>query len=361
MNILVIGNGFDLAHGLPTGYGNFLDFVQAFQRFNEFAETENDDYNAYFTSLKDKKIDIYKEIESHIFSNCWLKHFIDTYKGRQIEGKEGWIDFESEISLVIQNFDSTRLQLKDKISVPKSINNIKQLRNALFQLEFSPENYKKNKDQFLIDLNRLTRCLEIYLCDYINYKNCKPFREISKLNIDKVLSFNYTDTYKKLYDKLESTTVEYDFIHGKASMDNDIDSCNLVLGIDEYLTGDFMNKDNEFIQFKKFYQRIYKGTGCRYIDWLNDRRNIIRTTPRLPHPDLNIYIYGHSLDVTDADILRRLILENGAKTTIYHHSKEAMGSQIANLVKVIGEDELIKRTDGSNRTIIFQRSSTETI
>ena len=26
MNILVIGNGFDLAHGLPTKYGNFLEF-----------------------------------------------------------------------------------------------------------------------------------------------------------------------------------------------------------------------------------------------------------------------------------------------------------------------------------------------
>lgn len=26
MNILLIGNGFDLAHGLPTQYRNFLDF-----------------------------------------------------------------------------------------------------------------------------------------------------------------------------------------------------------------------------------------------------------------------------------------------------------------------------------------------
>jgi len=34
MNILVIGNGFDLAHGLPTKYTDFLDFVQAFQKSN---------------------------------------------------------------------------------------------------------------------------------------------------------------------------------------------------------------------------------------------------------------------------------------------------------------------------------------
>ena len=28
MNILVLGNGFDLAHGLPTSYINFLEFCE---------------------------------------------------------------------------------------------------------------------------------------------------------------------------------------------------------------------------------------------------------------------------------------------------------------------------------------------
>lgn len=30
MNILVIGNGFDLAHDLPTRYQDFLGFVERF-------------------------------------------------------------------------------------------------------------------------------------------------------------------------------------------------------------------------------------------------------------------------------------------------------------------------------------------
>ena len=30
MNILVIGNGFDLAHDLPTKYNDFLEFVELF-------------------------------------------------------------------------------------------------------------------------------------------------------------------------------------------------------------------------------------------------------------------------------------------------------------------------------------------
>lgn len=31
MNILVIGNGFDLAHGLPTKYTDFLKFVESYK------------------------------------------------------------------------------------------------------------------------------------------------------------------------------------------------------------------------------------------------------------------------------------------------------------------------------------------
>ena len=30
MNILVIGNGFDLAHGLPTKYTDFLEWIKVF-------------------------------------------------------------------------------------------------------------------------------------------------------------------------------------------------------------------------------------------------------------------------------------------------------------------------------------------
>lgn len=30
MDILILGNGFDLAHGLPTKYTDFLEFVETF-------------------------------------------------------------------------------------------------------------------------------------------------------------------------------------------------------------------------------------------------------------------------------------------------------------------------------------------
>ena len=67
-----------------------------------------------------------------------------------------------------------------------------------------------------------------------------------------------------------------------------------------------------------------------------------------------LYIFGHSLDVTDKDVFRDLILNDNVYTTIFYYNKDVMGQQIANLVKVIGQDELINRTGGSTKTISFE-------
>ena len=42
MNILLIGNGFDLAHGLPTKYMDFLDFTKDYMECYE-KEIKNSD------------------------------------------------------------------------------------------------------------------------------------------------------------------------------------------------------------------------------------------------------------------------------------------------------------------------------
>lgn len=39
MNILVIGNGFDIEHGIPSSYKNFLDFIRAYTRVYEYRDS----------------------------------------------------------------------------------------------------------------------------------------------------------------------------------------------------------------------------------------------------------------------------------------------------------------------------------
>lgn len=45
---------------------------------------------------------------------------------------------------------------------------------------------------------------------------------------------------------------------------------NMVLGIDEFLPVEKQNLSVEFVGFKKFYQRIYKETGCKYKNWVDE-------------------------------------------------------------------------------------------
>lgn len=67
-----------------------------------------------------------------------------------------------------------------------------------------------------------------------------------------------------------------------------------------------------------------------------------------------LYIFGHSLDMTDKDVLRDLILNDNVKTIIFYLDSDDLKSKIANLVKVIHQDELIRRTGGNTKTIEFR-------
>lgn len=218
------------------------------------------------------------------------------------------------------------------------------------------------------ELDRLIRALEIYIAEFVGgILINKNSTDINRLNPDHVLSFNYSNTYEKLYGN--GKKIEYDYIHGKADINNTIESNNMVLGIDEYLPIERRNKEISFIAFKKYYQRIYKGTGCKYKDWMyaiKEGAKTIESKLREGYPEQipfikytndarhNLCIFGHSLDITDKDILREFILNDNVYTTIFYMDKKDLKRKIANLVKVITQDELIRRTGGSTKTIEFK-------
>ena len=51
---------------------------------------------------------------------------------------------------------------------------------------------------------------------------------------------------------------------------------------------------------------------------------------------------------------KELILNDNVYTTVFYCNKDALGQQIANLVQVIGQEELIRRTGGCKKTIEFK-------
>lgn len=381
--ILLIGNGFDLAHGLPTSYSYFLDFCDKVSRiftYLMYVDQKVYEKSALNTwdvddSIKAKLLEWYKkrnenpdklavEIYNNIKENIWIHYFLNI---RYSLGKN-WIDFESEISNVIQAFECIRDNIERreriqqserskviKLEVVKDFVNISKEIEVLKELDLE-DMYTNLKlfDAYIkkmtVDLDRLIRALEIYISEFINkIEVLQKNDDIKDINPDCVLSFNYSNTYERIYG--QSNKIEYDYIHGKADINNNVDTCNLVLGIDEYLEEHDRDNKLEFLPFKKFYQRIYKLTDSSYMEWVDE----IRQNLECPY---ELYIFGHSLDKTDKDVLELLICNDNVQTKIYYHrksndDKKELGKLIRNLVRVIGAKELIRRTGGSHKTIEF--------
>ena len=414
MNILLIGNGFDLAHGLPTQYKNFLDFcIKAKVIFTIRDGRESNLYYGEYlrdwdinSKIKESLMEAYKsrknyitlsdngtrrddfatrnnalnQLHSLISENVWIEYFkvCSSYIG------ENWIDFETEISRVIHTIDVVRnytVQHKDIMEIPRDMQGIlmeiiKKAKGNLKEICGSIEQIDKFTGRLYKDLKSLIKALEIYLTEFVEkIDNDIVIPEINELKIDHVLSFNYTNTFEKKYGIGKS--IEYNFIHGEANESNTIESNNMVLGIDEYLPKDRKDKETYFIGFKKYYQRILKSTGCDYVDWIDSIKeayeeacykaagcsgrmgnNSRKARPTDFHCSSNLYIFGHSLDITDGDILRALICNDNVNTKIFYYrekedDKRTLEKIISNLVKVIGQDELIKRTGGKFKTIEF--------
>lgn len=120
MNILVLGNGFDLAHNLPTKYTDFLNFITIISQVLTFHETDQTELNSLnwhgiHPKLEKYIRDTYENTENNwltssiikdwntkVTNNFWFQYFAEC----DMHGNENWIDFESEISHVIQIIDN---------------------------------------------------------------------------------------------------------------------------------------------------------------------------------------------------------------------------------------------------------------
>lgn len=420
MNMLIIGNGFDLAHGLPTQYKDFLKFVNVVnaifnkESYEEIVTKETEkitdedelkkeiektkDFFDFINSLNNQENFKYiEELHNLSIDNLWINYFTKYLSDNKLSLNKSWIDFETEISnfvkrleslskakqvYLIEHYDKAINNDEPRFEAPASnvvylknlVPNIIEEEYAVFNTELSClvsiDYFENLKEKLIADLKNLIRSLEIYLSLYIdNLDTDLRIPEIFKMKdkIDYVLSFNYTNTFERLYAKPYSHKVFYDYIHGKANLKNTVDGCQLVLGIDEYLDEEERNKNIDFIQYKKYFQRVYKKTGLIHVGWLNSLNNCYKNAINENYKKINIYIVGHSLDVTDKDILKNIIMFDKQdkdtipiNVTIYDHNQEASASHIANLVRVITQDELIDKVyskDENDPKIVFKSQS----
>ena len=155
MNILIIGNGFDLAHKLPTKYTDFLDFLGNVRVLKEIHPEERkrlirkidkdmkqylftDENNFNINSKRSVYID---EIYQLLKDNIWINWLYQRRADNEILG-EYWVDFETEISGVIQSIE----QLSPILSESSGVFNLIGIQAKVFTF-FIKKYYTEHKSQ----------------------------------------------------------------------------------------------------------------------------------------------------------------------------------------------------------------------
>lgn len=201
------------------------------------------------------------------------------------------------------------------------------------------------KNEFL----EFIEALEIYFYEFVEKaSDVHPISQIREIEPNYIISFNYTHTEK--YYGINNVH----HIHGVIRDDLDCGSNNMVLGVNYY-----DNKD--FIYFVKYFQRIQKHCGVDYKYFVNEPC-IFKSSDEFDkeYNDYELYIYGHSLDETDKDVLKFVIGDfddrnqfqmKARKVIIYYYDQQDFELKVINLITLFGRDIVEKNMDDNK--IIF--------
>lgn len=296
-NIYIIGNGFDLAHGLPTSYAHFASYL-----YNNYLD---DPYNFQENMSTERFIHRPKELLEYMRGNVWDIPYDETiddiqpgaYKEELIKGFTGflyyisdcelWSEFESALGRIDYSliWDTIEYIIGEEIGDIVDAEGDPDIRRYKDILESGTRSWihtvyefkevfgewistidvekSEQKDEFL-------KCLKIYKGYFIN--------------------FNYTETLQKVYD-VQNQDVLY--IHGFRGNEKDeiiVGHCAGEVGYESYMAEYDDNVHHLHEGLKKYVQL------GKLKKFLNNHENVD-----------SIICVGFSFGDSDDEYIRALI------------------------------------------------------
>lgn len=332
MNILIVGNGFDLSHYLPTKYDHFMDVMgviaekdtgglpknlaeksidewlnlleKTFQKREGIASPPHDmTFDELFYKTRDSKFiektkEFYLtesveicakdvlELQYRLELNCWYQYFKN-----HVEEIKTWIDFEQKIQDVLvvvarcivdlesmdhpnkiinyinmRGKDDLKIKIKD-LEILNFFNFTTKNEGAIipFNLNMNFCHGKNVKNGFCstefmtflhTELERFIEIFNLYLEIIVGQLSRSKMIEIDAewSYPDKIFSFNYTNTYQRLYDP-----VDVEYLHGSCG-----EYQNIVLGVSD-LEDESLKKIKAY-GFTKYHQKLFKDTDYLFLD-----------------------------------------------------------------------------------------------
>lgn len=404
-NILIVGNGFDLSHYLPTKYDHFMDVMSAIEsskndemRFDDlfakcreewFIAKTNEYYQTENIHLDKEQL---TEIKALLKENSWYQYFKN-----HVQQIKTWIDFEQKIQTVLLALGECVIDTQGFRSIAGSyqyLNSSKdseKIRKENFEIlnyfTFSTiSNYGKyNFNKIFCHGGDSKNGFSIAIFLEFLYKDLKIFIEIFNFYLEKIISnlqtehnfsiqssdwkipskiysFNYTDTYKKIYKNVKT-----EYLHGKCG-----EQQNIVLGISDLYDNSL--RELKAFGFTKYHQKLFKDTDYLFLDKKKEivhahkrkieyfekdsgysdalarkreRQKLMEEESKL---NLNIQIWGHSLDLSDQDYIKDIFslnddFDRNVRVVVYYYRDQGNSTKFSllnNLLAILDKDKVEK-------------------
>ncbi|WP_091311655.1 AbiH family protein [Flavobacterium terrigena] len=362
--LVIIGNGFDLAHGLPTSYRDFID--DFWKNFRDKCKTEEYKELVYTHEKHEKYYSEYKVIEKfddlllnikqylnenpeYYFDEGSLKFYSgrlssrekifefknDFFKRIVQKNSENWVDIENEYYLLLKFYVNS----KNSSSKEKKVI-VSRLNSEFNQLKHLLEKYLNEniENKFLLDLPKEFNVVndDLYkvlrpISVFNNETNLKlEFNNLEDKNdIDiffnkekhdsyqnkseiRLLNFNYTSTLNRYIISLVEgrIKVELNHIHGK--LNNNLNLINFGFGdeMDEDYKAIENINDNEYLKNFKSFQYLQNSNYSDLLSYIDSEK-------------FQVLIMGHSCGLSDRTLLNTIFEHHNCRSIkIFYHLKE---------------------------------------
>lgn len=339
--IIIVGNGFDLAHGVKTSYKDFIEWY-----FGKVVEKLKRDYY-YKDDLLEIKT-IYNAIEMSIYTNpIDMSTYIDNAKSnleiikkmkdigkeftfkfsplferiiQDVENK-GWVDIETDYYELLKDYALNKRgdvrQLNDELSYieKKLIEYLKEVENGYFSPSPIIKTFGEEiKNMIYEDIS--SRDVSI------KYHRLSRDKEQDKQNKVVLLNFNYT----KIADEyIENKNDGFSVIHIHGKLD---DEGSVIFGY-----GDELDKKYKEIEELNDNEYLEKVKSVKYLE----RDNYRKMQAFIESEPFQVYVMGHSCGNSDRTLLNTIFEHENCVSIkpFYYAYKDKEGNDRDNYTEIV--------------------------
>ena len=325
--LIIIGNGFDLAHGLKTSYHDFiLDYLKErlLLALDDLRQNNKSPHNRFYYSkdeLIELKIEFFYPKESYLpifekiekvseLNDLYKKlgieviyHFEMLKKGVEKLTEYNWVDFELEYFDELLKIKAKKVNEESRI---KTLNSNFEIFKSKLEIYLS-----KQEDSFYHNFDRemLVDCFSEKILsrdvDIMSIADESPKRIL-------FLNFNYTNTLEPYIRDCNQMGIQTEINHIHGALRYDVGKPIFGFGdeIDKRYS-EFENEGNTEL-FKHIKTFEYLKT--------NNYSNLTRF---LAIEQFQVQIYGHSCGLSDRTMLKEIFEHsNCLSIKIFYHEKE---------------------------------------